>query len=193
MFQPNVTGIEYEDVVSFVESTGVTICAKGKCYALTNDGHPPLGSKHIPPVQLVRLPSSTSRAILRVPDDEMNVSEDGMYNETTGALTKSSNMVLVSRLAQEAEELTGALQGCPDLLDKGRCPNVSTMTVAQSSPTAAAIKDYVVPDLTGHISRSGKEPLARGGYSVVWKGIWRPQDATGEHTVSNSKGVMLAG
>lgn len=61
------------------------------------------------------------------------------------------------------------------------------MAAAQPSPTAAAVKDCVVPDLTGQISRSGKEPIARGGYSVVWKGIWRPQDATGEHTVSDRK------
>ena len=117
----------------------------------------------------------------------MNVSEDGMYDETTGALTKRSNMTLVFRLAQKAEELTRASQGCPDTPGEGPCANVSDMAAAQPSATAAAVKDYVVPDLTGQISRSGKEPLARGGYSVVWKGIWRPQDTAVEHVVSDRK------
>ena len=44
-----------------------------------------------------------------------------------------------------------------------------------SVPSSTAIKGPLVeaPDLTGQISRDGDEPLAFGGYSTVWRGIWR--------------------
>lgn len=44
-----------------------------------------------------------------------------------------------------------------------------------SVPSSTAIKGPLVeaPNLTGQISRDGDEPLALGGYSTVWRGIWR--------------------
>ena len=42
---------------------------------------------------------------------------------------------------------------------------------------------FATPNLTSHVLRVGRDPLAVGGYSTVWRGLWQPSEDSLEHKV----------
>lgn len=88
---------------------------------------------------------------------------------------------------QGTMELARTSRDYSDPSESGRSyPYIKASVPGHDSITTAAVKDCVAPDLTGQVLRSSKEPLARGGYSIVWKGVWRPEAST-EHRVRGYK------